>query len=161
MILYHGSNMAIPTPRLLAPTRTLDFGPGFYTTLNRGQAVEFSSKVVDRMRSGTATLNVYDFDEERAFSECAVLKFAEPDGDWLDFVAANRRGGAAPHGRDLVVGPVANDNVYRTLGLYMSGVLDRGQTLAALKIRPLFNQVVFATDKALSFLRFLRKENVG
>lgn len=161
MILYHGSNMAVPVPRLLAPTRTLDFGPGFYTTLNRGQAVEFSSKVVDRMRSGTATLNIYDFDGERAFAECSVLEFAGPDGDWLDFVAANRRGDAAPHGRDIVFGPVANDNVYRTLGLYMSGVLDRDQALAALKIRPLFNQVVFATDKALSFLRFSRGEAVG
>lgn len=152
--------MVVPAPRILEPTHTLDFGPGFYTTLNRDQAVAFAAKVVDRARTGTATLNVYDFDETEAFRQCDVLRFDGPDGRWLDFVAAHRRGISPPGGHDLVFGPVANDNVYRTLGLFMAGVLDRDQTLAALKVRPLFNQMVFASAKALAFLRFSRKEDV-
>jgi len=38
MGLYHGSNMVVSAPRIPEPTHTLDFGPGFYTTLNRDQA---------------------------------------------------------------------------------------------------------------------------
>lgn len=160
MELYHGSNMVVSAPRILEPTHTLDFGPGFYTTLNRDQAAAFAAKVVDRARTGVATLNVYAFDETEAFRQCCVLRFDGPDGRWLDFVAAHRRGTPSSGSYDLVFGPVANDNVYRTLGLFMAGVLDRDQTLVALKARPLFNQMVFATPKALSFLRFVRKEDV-
>ena len=55
---------------------------------------------------------------------------------------------------DLIRGPVANDDVYRTVTLYLSGVLSRSATLAELKVRKLYNQVVFASDKALSYLSF-------
>ena len=39
MRLYHGSNVEVREPRVLEPSHALDFGPGFYTTLNRDQAV--------------------------------------------------------------------------------------------------------------------------
>ena len=55
---------------------------------------------------------------------------------------------------------VANDDVYRTITLYMTGVLDKEQTLAALKIRKLFNQLVFATEKSLQYLHFEGRELV-
>lgn len=61
---------------------------------------------------------------------------------------------------DLIYGAVANDSVYRTITLYMAGVLDKEQTLAALKIRELFNQLVFATEKALQYLHFEGRELV-
>ena len=46
MTLYHGSNVEVKEPRILKPSHALDFGPGFYTTLNRDQAVDFAGKVV-------------------------------------------------------------------------------------------------------------------
>ena len=61
---------------------------------------------------------------------------------------------------DLIYGAVANDDVYRTITLYMTGVLDKEQTLAALKIRKLFNQLVFATEKSLQYLHFEGRELV-
>lgn len=54
-----------------------------------------------------------------------------------------------------------NDNVYRTLNLYRSGEIDREETLKRLRIRKLYNQLVFASDKALGFIRFLRSEVVS
>lgn len=48
MIVYHGSNVEVREPKLIRPIRTLDFGPGVYTTLNRNQAIEFARKVVFR-----------------------------------------------------------------------------------------------------------------
>ena len=52
MILYHGSNMAVEKPKLITQNRFLDFGFGFYTTLNQAQAISFADKVVRRKKEG-------------------------------------------------------------------------------------------------------------
>lgn len=154
MILYHGSNVIVDQPKLIRQNRYLDFGFGFYTTTNREQAVNFAQKVTDRRKMGEATLNIYSVNEAVAFQECKVLQFDSPDEAWLDFVAANRQGTYQGEKYDLIYGAVANDDVYRTIALYMTGVLDKEQTLSSLKIRKLFNQLVFATEKSLQYLKF-------
>lgn len=160
MILYHGSNVPVERPKLIQQNRYLDFGFGFYTTTNRDQAVNFAQKVTERRKTGTATLNRYLIDENVAFKECSLLYFSSPDAEWLDFVSANRQGNYQGKQYDLIYGAVANDDVYRTITLYMTGVLDKEQTLAALKIRKLFNQLVFATEKSLQYLQFEGREFV-
>ena len=42
----------------------------------------------------------------------------------------------------------------------MTGVLSKNQALDALKIRKLFNRMVFATEKSLQYLYFTGKEFV-
>ena len=160
MILYHGSNVLVDQPKLIRQNRYLDFGFGFYTTTNREQAVNFAQKVTDRRKMGEATLNIYSVNEAVAFQECKVLQFDSPDEAWLDFVAANRQGTYQGEKYDLIYGAVANDDVYRTIALYMTGVLDKEQTLSSLKIRKLFNQLVFATEKSLQYLKFEGRELV-
>ena len=160
MILYHGSNVIVDQPKLIRQNRYLDFGFGFYTTTNREQAVNFAQKVTDRRKMGEATLNIYPVNEAVAFQECKVLQFDSPDEAWLDFVAANRQGTYQGEKYDLIYGAVANDDVYRTIALYMTGVLDKEQTLSSLKIRKLFNQLVFATEKSLQYLKFEGRELV-
>lgn len=160
MILYHGSNVIVDQPKLIRQNRYLDFGFGFYTTTNREQAVNFAQKVTDRRKMGEATLNIYSVNEAVAFQECKVLQFDSPDEAWLDFVAANRQGTYQGEKYDLIYGAVANDDVYRTIALYMTGVLDKEQTLSSIKIRKLFNQLVFATEKSLQYLKFEGRELV-
>ena len=160
MILYHGSNVIVDQPKLIRQNRYLDFGFGFYTTTNREQAVNFAQKVTDRRKMGEATLNIYSVNEAVAFQECKVLQFDSPDEAWLDFVAANRQGTYQGEKYDLIYGAVANDDVYRTIALYMTGVLDKEQTLSSLKIRKPFNQLVFATEKSLQYLKFEGRELV-
>ena len=160
MILYHGSNVIVDQPKLIRQNRYLDFGFGFYTTTNREQAVNFAQKVTDRRKMGESTLNIYSVNEAVAFQECKVLQFDSPDEAWLDFVAANRQGTYQGEKYDLIYGAVANDDVYRTIALYMTGVLDKEQTLSSLKIRKLFNQLVFATEKSLQYLKFEGRELV-
>ena len=160
MILYHGSNVIVDQPKLIRQNRYLDFGFGFYTTTNREQAVNFAQKVTDRRKMGEATLNIYSVNEAVAFQECKVLQFDSPDEAWLDFVAANRQGTYQGEKYDLIYGAVANDDVYRTIALYMTGVLDKEQTLSSLKIRKLFTQLVFATEKSLQYLKFEGRELV-
>ena len=151
MILYHGSNVTVEHPMLIKQNRHLDFGFGFYTTTNRDQAVNFAGKVAERSKVGEATLNIYSFNEEVAFKECRLLKFDAPNEAWLNFVAANRQGIYTGEQYDLI---------YRTITLYITGVLNKEQTLTALKVRKLFNQLVFATEKALKYLHFERREIV-
>ena len=125
------------------------------------EAVNFAQKVTRRRKKGKATLNIYSIDETVAFKEGSLLKFESPDEAWLDFVAANRQGTYQGKQRDFIYdGAVANDDVYRTITLYMTGVLDKKQTLEALKIRKLFDRMVFATEEPLKYLHFERSELV-
>ena len=155
MILYHGSNVVVSSPKLIQQNRFLDFGFGFYTTTNKEQAIAFADKVYKRRKKGSRIVNIYEVDEQKAFAECSVLRFDSPDEAWLDFVSDNRSGNYEGDAFDFVYGPVANDDVYTTFTLYTSGVLTKEQTLEALKIKRLYNQLVLSSEKALSYLQFM------
>ena len=161
MILYHGSNVEVREPKILKPNRELDFGNGFYTTTNRDQAIEFSKRVTANRGVGAATVTEYSIDENVAFPLCSVVKFDGVCDAWLDFVCDNRDGAYAGPQYDFAFGPVANDDVYRTLYLYRAGEIDREETFERLKVKTLYNQLVFATPLALSFICFTRSEVFG
>ena len=154
MIVYHGSNVAVMEPQLVPQTRFMDFGKGFYTTENKTQAISFADKVFRRRKEGAPIVSVYDIDENAAFSVCSLLRFDAPDEAWLDFVYKNRTGLHIGTAYDLIYGAVANDDVYETFNLYATGVLDKEDTLKRLKVKNLYNQLVFTSEKALSFLKF-------
>ena len=155
MILYHGSNLVVDTPKLIPQNRFLDFGFGFYTTTNKTQAIGFANKVTKRRKAGAPTVSIYEIEEATAFAECNLLRFDAPDEAWLDFVSLNRVGEYAGESYDFIYGPVADDDVYTTFTLYTAGVLTKEQTLAALKVKKLYNQLVLTSEKALRFLNFL------
>jgi hypothetical protein len=99
MNLYHGSDVTVETPNLALSRKNLDFGIGFYTTVNREQAVDFARKVMVRKEQKKQLVSVYNFDKEAAESVLDILQFSSPDRLWLDFVHQNRRGtytGAVP-----------------------------------------------------------------
>ncbi len=154
MILYHGSNIIVKQPRLIQQNRYLDFGNGFYTTTNQEQAESFSKKVAFR-RGGMPILNIYEFDD-LAINDLMIKRFLSPDEKWLDFVSLHRNGIYDGEKFDLIIGPVADDNVYKTLEVYFSGLLSKQQALEALKVKKLFNQYVFGTEIAISHLRFVK-----
>ena len=155
MILYHGSNVVVSEPKLIQQNRFLDFGSGFYTTTNKKQALGFAEKVCKRRKSGSTIVSIYEIDEQRAFAECSVLQFDTADEMWLDFVSDNRSGNYEGDAFDFIFGPVANDDVYTTFTLYTAGALTKEQTLEALKIKKLYNQLVLTSEKALSYLKFI------
>ena len=155
MILYHGSNVVVSEPRLIEQNRFLDFGFGFYTTTNKAQAIGFADKVTKRRKDGSKAVSIYELDEEKAFAECSVLRFESADEAWLDFVLENRSGNYKGKAYDFIFGPVANDDVYTTFTLYTAGLLTKEQTLEALKIKKLYNQLVLTSEKALFYLKFI------
>ncbi len=159
MILYHGSNVVVDQPKLVEQNRFLDFGYGFYTTTNKEQAESFAGKVKIR-RGGKSILNIYELDEKKLSNLLKIKKFPVPNEEWLDFVSANRNGTYNKEQYDIIIGPVANDDVYQTLQVYSSGLLTKEQTLETLKVKKLFNQYVFATNKAIALLKFIEAKEV-
>ena len=56
---------------------------------------------------------------------------------------------------DIIIGPVANDDVFTTVTLYEQGPDHRLVLLwKMLKIKELFTQILFCNDKALERLTF-------
>lgn len=153
MILYHGTNLKIIKPKLIEQNRFLDFGFGFYTTTNLDQAKSFAQKVVIRKKDGYPIVNSYNIDES-LLNNLDLKIFNSPNEEWLDFVAANRNGEYSGRQYDIIIGLVANDDVYKTLQLYLSGALTKEQALDTLKIKRLYDQYVFATEKSIGLLKF-------
>lgn len=155
MQLYHGSDVIVEKPILLQQQRTLDFGAGFYTTTNYEQAEVFARKVGDRRESEKCFVSIYDVADLSVLkAELSVLEFTETNEDWLDFVFANRAGTYSGAAYDVIFGAVANDTIYRVLTAYEEGIIPKEECIRQLKVRELYNQMTFASEKALSFLKF-------
>ena len=152
MILYHGSNVAVPEPRLLTIQRELDFGKGFYTTSDYEQAARWGRKTALRLRQDKAYVTAYEFDEA-SLPLLNVLRFGRPDADWLRFVTACRKGVRPSESWDLIIGPVANDQTMPVLDLYLAGRYDEEEAIKRLLPQKLKDQHTFKTQKAIGLLR--------
>ena len=81
------------------------------------------------------------------------------DIHWFEYIFNNRRlkdGLSA----DVVIGPIANDTIFDTLGIMSSGFLKPEAAVRLLMIGPEYTQVVIKTEKALKQLRFIRSEKI-
>ncbi|GAA0179034.1 DUF3990 domain-containing protein [Clostridium sediminicola] len=161
MNIYHGSDVVVKKPKILQSNRLLDFGIGFYTTSNKEQATRWAEKVSLRNNTGEKFLSIYNFDIENAKKELNIIEFTQPDEKWLEFITANRRGKEILEEYDIIIGPVADDNVYLTVKLFETGVLEKEEALKRLKVEKLFNQILFHTNRALSFCLFDQYIDLG
>ena len=87
-----------------------------------------------------------------------VLKFDQAGKEWLAYVVKNRQGLLPEDDWDVVIGPVANDQTYRTLALYLDGVVDEETTIKNLLTEKLSDQYTFKTQKAIALLDFIEVE---
>lgn len=76
----------------------------------------------------------------------------------LEFIKENRAKGGLQHDYDVVIGPVADDNTMETVQLYIAGVLKENEAMERLRYSQVNNQVSFHTEKALKYLKFVRRE---
>jgi hypothetical protein len=157
MLLYHGSNILVKEPKLIAQTRGLDFGAGFYVTSDLEQAIQFSRSVARRRKSGSPTVTVYEFDEEGTNGKIDVLRFSKADVVWLEFVKENRLMTYVGKRYDLIIGPVANDDVLPSILAYVTGQFNAEAAMVALKTKRLHDQYCFTSERGISELHFLRE----
>lgn len=157
MTVYHGSDTIVDIPRILEIKRPLDFGGGFYVTTSGEQARKWAVKVAYRNANTHRCINKYEFDEAGAMKEVRVIRFACADEAWLDFICANRQG-LNMGDYDIVIGPVADDMVYRVVVEYENGDIDKELALKRLKTEKLCDQILFHTEKSLEFLHYIETE---
>lgn len=161
MIIFHGSNVVVEQPKILQSERMLDFGTGFYATSNKKQAVRWAEQVANRRELKDQMLSIYKFELEAAERNLAFIRFDGPNGDWLDFVCANRSGRESVNQYDIVLGPVADDKVYTVVQYYENGIYDKEEAIKRLKVEELYSQILFHTDRSLAYCRFTGFEKLG
>jgi len=158
MKVYHGSLEIIQRPEIRIPSRTLDYGAGFYTTTNYLQA----EKWVKRNRKKNEEfgyVNIYEINKEEIM-QMNTLWFDEPSEQWIDFVYENRINQHFLHNYDFVYGPVANDKVYAAFALYEGGLINKEELIKELKTYTLVDQLLLHTEKALEKLTFLESKKI-
>lgn len=159
MLVFHGSTTIVNEPEIRISDRFLDFGYGFYVTINKEQAIKWAEKQKSRKLSKNSYISSYEFDIESAKSELKIIHFSEADKDWLEFVSNNRKGHCNEE-YDIAIGPVADDGVYEVIRFYETGIYNLEETLKRLKVEEQYNQILFHTEKSLKYLKFLAKEEL-
>lgn len=149
-IMYHGSSVEVKGPKILTGLYTKDFGYGFYCTVIREQAERWAK------RFETPTLNSYNFLINQSLK---ILEFKEMSEDWLDFIIDCRKGKS--HNYDIVIGSVANDQVYNYIGDYIDGVITREQFWVLAQFKYPTQQIAFCSDESLKCIQFLSAEEVS
>lgn len=155
MKIYHGSNVEVRSPQILKSNRALDFGTAFYMTSDYEQAKKWASLTAKRKKSGTPTVNEFEFDDEH-IGELEILRFESANREWLRFVSACRSEQRNGEEYDMIIGPVANDRTFDVISLYLIGVYDEDEAIRRLLPFKLKDQYAFKSEKALALLTFKR-----
>jgi len=158
MLLYHGSNLQIEKPLLLPPNHPTYFGTGFYTTNDYKQAADFANMTV-KLRGNIAIVNIYEFNENE-IEEYSILQFKAPNADWLHFVVNNRKSKPIEGNFDLIIGPLADDDAYKTIIAFENGIYNEQETLKQLQAGKLYDQYVFKNQSIMDKLIFKGAKNV-
>lgn len=146
MIVYHGTTEVIKSPDVYHSKKYLDFGVGFYLTTYEEQAKKWA--VRKAMRQGKpAIVNVYEMPDD--LEQYRVLSFEEENEKWLEFVCACRRGEELNKEYDIIIGNVANDDVFKTVDMYFRGLWDKQKVLEELRYYKMNNQICIVNQKML------------
>ncbi len=160
MIIYHGSTILVETPKIIESDSFLDFGVGFYTTTSYEQAERWARTKMRREKKSIGYVATYEFDYETAKEHMLIRKFDAADMEWLQFVVNNRRGLPVVELIDMHIGPVADDDVYKSIRFFETGILDAEETVKRLKTEELKDQWTFHTDRMLSYCKFIGYKEV-
>ncbi|MBQ8821980.1 MAG: DUF3990 domain-containing protein [Lachnospiraceae bacterium] len=149
MVVYHGTTERVEMPDVKHSKKYLDFGRGFYLTTFEEQAKKWA--VRKGMRQGrTAIVNEYEMDDN--WENYRVLSFEEENEKWLDFVCACRRGEPLNKDYDIVVGNVADDDVFKVVDMYFRGLWDKKKVLEELRYYKMNDQICIVNQDTLNQL---------
>ena len=151
MIVYHGSTLQIKNPDLTHSKYNLDFGVGFYTTTISTQAERWAKRKGMRL-SLPAVVNVYEIDDFKSFR---VKRFDGADKEWLQFVVDCRNGSEVYKNYDIIIGNVADDDVFKCVNMFMDSIWDEERTLKEISFFEKNDQIAFLSQQAIDdLLRF-------
>lgn len=148
-IIYHGSYCEVKNPKMIEGKYTKDFGTGFYCTILEEQAIKWASKYK------TPTINKYEYEEDKNLK---IKEFTVMTEEWLDFIINSRNG--EKHEYDIVIGAMADDQVYNYVTDLISGNISRKAFWELAKFRHPTHQIAFCTEKSLDCIKFVESEKI-
>ena len=161
MILYHGSNVEINQIDLGLCKPYKDFGTGFYTTQFEKQAVNMAKRTI-RQFGGKPYITKFAIDDTE-LQNCSIVKkvFTTPTNEWALFVLNNRNRNFSDAANlncnldnkyDIVIGPVANDDIRLLFDLFEDKILKLEELAKRLEFKNLTSQISFHTKDAVKLL---------
>lgn len=137
MKLYHGSNTGIESINLAMCRPYKDFGTGFYLTDIKEQAERMAVRV-SRIYGGEPIVNIFEIqDDFRSLSDINVKDFlCNQDNKY-----------------DIVIGPVADDNMALLFRQYENEMIDFSTLLQGMIYKKTSSQYSFHTEKSIRLLR--------
>lgn len=149
MTVYHGGYMAVKQPEIRKGRNIKDFGTGFYCTVIKEQAQRWAR------RYDTKVVSIY---EVRLRPTLKIKEFKDMTNEWLNFIIACRSG--IPHDFDIVIGAMADDQIYNYISDYMEGTITSEQFWVMAKFKYPTHQINFCTQEALKCLQYRGYEEV-
>lgn len=154
MKLYHGSDVEVREIDLGRSLMFKDFGPGFYVSADKRQAESFARYKADRPKSVTHIPVVSVFQMDEACLTDGSLRIRRFDcycEEWIDFIDQYRN--STDTDFDLIIGPIANDDVRTQFALYQMNEITKTELLESLKYKRITFQYCFKTETAVSKLK--------
>lgn len=148
-IIYHGSYCEVKNPELKSSKYSKDFGTGFYCTILEDQAIKWAQKYE------TPIINKYEYEENPSLK---IKEFTLMTEEWLDFIINCRSG--KKHNYDIVIGAMADDQIYNYITDVMSGAITRSAFWELAKFRHPTHQIAFCTTKALQCIKFIGTDKI-
>lgn len=163
MKLYHGSNVNIESINLAMCRPYKDFGKGFYLTDIEEQAKNMAVRV-SRIYGGIPIVNVFEIqDDFRSLSDIKIKDFGiQTTEEWAQFVMNNRSRKFQEikselcnkdNKYDIVIGPVADDNMALLFRQYENEMIDFETLLRGISYKRVSSQYSFHTEKSIMLLR--------
>ena len=163
MKLFHGSNVDIDSSSLAMCRPYKDFGRGFYLTDIKEQAERMAVRVA-RIYGGTPVVNSYEIEDDfRDIPDLRIKDFGEQTTEeWAKFVMNNRSRAFTDEKSDLcnkdnkydiVIGPVADDNMALLFRQYENEIIDFDTLLKGMIYKKTSSQYSFHTIKSIKLLR--------
>lgn len=163
MRLYHGSNVVIESINLAMCRPYKDFGKGFYLTDIEEQAKQMAKRV-SRIYGGSLVVNTFEIqDDFRKMSDIKIMDFGiQTTEEWAKFVMNNRNRTFTDEANtlcnkdnkyDIVIGPVADDNMALLFRQYENEIIDFETLLKGMIYKKTSSQYSFHTEKGIRLLR--------
>jgi len=165
----------VDKPEIRPVSRPLDFGAGFYVTTIQERAEEWAQKKALKENS-SPIISIYNLEMSCLQKQLGIKKFEGTSNSWLSFVLRHRKASAytvqtvlingslkrrlvakpgVHHDYDMVIGEVANDDVFDAIEFFESGVIRIEELRRRLKTKMVNDQLCFCTQRALEFLKFI------
>lgn len=170
MRLYHGSNIAIDNINLAMCRPYKDFGQGFYLTDIEEQAEKMAIRVA-KIYGEKPIVNIYEIEDN--FKDLKNLKIKDfgiqTTEEWARFVMNNRSRAFTDmknvlcnkdNKYDIVIGPVADDNMALLFRQYENEIIDFETLVKGMIYKETSSQYSFHTENSVKLLRKVMSKDV-